>query len=95
MSLLDAKHPNLKRVKSHTFRNKRYRVHTDLVIEGYTDPFKPAELYIAANLRGLAHLTTAIHEAMHAEDPEDSEQVIDRRSKSLARFLWRLGYRLS
>ncbi len=85
------------KMHSHRFRGTKYRISTDCVVDGYAEvpgPRKPREIYINPDLSPKIFLEKAIHEAMHAEDPKiKSEQVIIRRSKSLARWLWRLGYR--
>ena len=83
-------------MRTHTFRGVRYRILTDEVVHGLTEgtaPSQPLMLYISANLSGRSRLEVAIHEAMHAEDMDVDEKVIDRRAASMARFLWRLGYR--
>ncbi len=87
-------------MKTHTFRGRRFRIVTDEVIKGYVElPSKRGlknsrVLYISADCDGkLDGLYIAVHEALHAEDPDVSEQVTERRSRSLSRFLWRLGYR--
>jgi hypothetical protein len=38
-------------------------------------------------------LVTAIHEALHAENWSKDEDTVDRVSKEIGTFLWRLGYR--
>jgi len=84
-------------VKTHTFNRRRYRVRHDHVLEGYAEvPGKALpEIYISAAMKGhLSHLDTAIHEALHVEYPMLSEKLVERGGKEIARFLWRLGYRL-
>ena len=85
------------KMRSHRFRKIKYRISTDCVVDGYAEvpgPRKPREIYVNTGLAPKIFLEKAIHEAMHAEDPTiKSEQVIDRRAKSMARWLWRLGYR--
>lgn len=54
---------------------------------------EPRSIYVDPTLSELQFLETAIHEAMHAEDPDITERVIERRGRSMARWLWRLGYR--
>jgi hypothetical protein len=44
-------------------------------------------------LRGKARLETILHEALHAQWPEDSEETISRHGKELAQLLWKCGYR--
>ncbi len=84
-------------MKTHRFRGTRYRISTDCVVDGYAEvpgPRKDREIYINSSLPPKIFLEKALHEAMHAEDPKiKSEAVIIRRSKSMAKWLWRLGYR--
>ena len=84
-------------MKTHRFRGITYRISTGHVVDGYAEvpgPRKAREIYINPNLPPKIFLEKVIHEAMHAEDPKiKSEQVIIRRSKSLAYFMWRMGYR--
>lgn len=44
-------------------------------------------------MRGRAKLETVLHEALHAQWPEDSEEKIARSGKELADLLWKIGYR--
>ena len=81
-------------MKSHTFRGLRYRIDiSDL--DGYCEiPGRdPRTLHLRASQTPLQFLEAAVHEAMHAEDPDVPERVIERRGRSMARWLWRLGYR--
>jgi hypothetical protein len=85
-------------VKTHSFRGKRYRIHTDVVVEGYCAGAEARsdgerEIYISAALKGRRRLEVAIHEALHAEDPDVCETVIERRAAAVASFLWRMGYK--
>lgn len=83
-------------IKTHTFRGLRYRIITQK-LDGFAEVpgYESRGLYIDPELSPKAYLETAIHEAMHCEDFDIAEQVIDRRAKSLTRWLWRLGYRRS
>ena len=83
------------RIKSHSFRGIRYLIQVENKIDGWAEVpgVEPRSIYVDPELPPRHHLETAIHEAMHAEDHEASEQVIGRRAKSLARWLWRMGYR--
>ena len=86
----------MKKMRTHTFRGTRYQVETSKLITGFAEIPRAAAartIYVAKNLPPLEHLETAIHEAMHAEDPDTLERVVERRGRSIARFLWRLGYR--
>ena len=83
-------------IKTHTFRGRKYRV-DDCHLHGYAEipGHEPPGIYVDSSMKGtLAHLETLIHEGLHAEDPDVSEQVIDRRGKAIARWVWRWGYRL-
>lgn len=84
-----------RRVRTHTFRGLRYVIQRDEKIDGYAEiPGRaPRVLYVDPTLTPRERLHVTIHEAMHAEDPDASEQVITRRALSLTNFLWRLGYR--
>ena len=52
------------------------------------------ELNIYADLNTRNGLITALHEALHASRWSEKEETIDRVSKDIGRFLWRLGYRV-
>lgn len=84
-------------MKSHTFRGKRYKIMLDYVMQGFVHDGSTRDssryIYIAANLQPKEHLRVALHEAMHAENPEMSEQMVESQSSEMANFLWRLGYR--
>ncbi|GAF76799.1 unnamed protein product [marine sediment metagenome] len=82
-------------IKTHTFRGLRYRVSIRDKLAGFAEipGHEPRTLYVDPTLSPKEFHETAIHEAMHAEDPDACEQVVNRRAKSLSRWLWRLGYR--
>lgn len=44
-------------------------------------------------MRGKARLEIILHEALHAQWPDDSEERISRHGKELAKLLWKCGYR--
>ena len=50
-------------------------------------------LRILAEPHTKTELETIIHECLHAEDWSKSEEIIDRVSAEIARFLWRLEYK--
>ena len=59
-----------------------------------SDPSDPKrQIRIRQVLRGRAKLETVLHEALHAQWPEDSEERITRHGKELSQLLWRCGYR--
>ena len=37
---------------------------------------------------------TALHEALHAADYRQTEEVVERVAEDVGKFLWRLGYRM-
>ena len=81
-------------MKSHTFRGLRYVIDIG-TFDGFCEvPGHAARrLHIREDQTPLQFLEAAIHEAMHAEDKDVPERVVDRRARSMARWLWRLGYR--
>jgi len=87
----------MRKVKTHTFNGRKYHIDVDL-IEGWCDQFKlDAQngrcIHILADLSTQKGLIVAIHEALHAENWAATEDVVDRVSKEIGSFLWRLGYR--
>lgn len=52
------------------------------------------EIWLLDTLRGKEQLRVLLHEAMHAQDWNAREKVIDRDSDQLATLLWEFGYRL-
>jgi hypothetical protein len=82
-------------IKTHTFRGLKYHVHIEHKLDGWAEVpgREPRGIYCDPTLSPKSFMETAIHEAMHAEDPDVSEKVILRRGKSMANWLWRLGYR--
>jgi hypothetical protein len=67
----------------------------DAKLEGFAEipGWEQRQIYVDPELSPKNFLEVACHEAMHAEDKDVPEKVIDRRAKSLSRWLWRLGYR--
>ena len=82
-------------MKTHTFCGKTYSI-TVGELDGLCDTFKKErELIIMAGLNKQAGLETAIHEALHACDWNKAEIMVGQTGKDIARFLWRLGYRIT
>jgi hypothetical protein len=84
------------KIRNHTFRGLRYRVEIEEKMQGFAEvpgPARPREIYVDPEMPPREFLYVAIHEAMHAEDSDVPEQVIERRAHSMSRWLWRLGYR--
>ena len=83
-------------MKSHTFNGTKYAVWIDAKIDGFADLPKERDnmtLYVDPTLDGLAHLDTAVHEAIHASLHTCPESLVGVAGRDIARFLWRLGYR--
>lgn len=51
------------------------------------------QIRIREVLRGKGRLETILHEALHAQWPDDSEEKITRHGKELSELLWKIGYR--
>ena len=81
---------------THTFNGHKYTIVVRPEgIDGICDqPGEKDTLIIATEPNTRNGLITAIHEAMHASDYHKKEADIDRCSKDIGRFLWRMGYRL-
>ena len=81
-------------MKSHKFNGRKYKIYVGAK-DGFCDSpkNKELELHLFANLRTKTGLITAVHEALHAENENWSEEYVDRVSKEIGSFLWRLGYR--
>jgi len=81
-------------VKTHTFNGRKYLITVSPLLDGVCDTYKKErEIIIMAPLETKAGLITVVHEAMHALAWKTSENKIDKDSKELGTFLWRLGYR--
>lgn len=82
-------------MKTHVFNGRRFRIILgphDGLCDASKD--KELELYIFAGLNTKRGLITAIHEALHAEDNNLPEKSVEKVSKEIGGFLWRLGYRV-
>jgi len=82
------------KVKTHTFNGRTYKIKID-EIDGDCDTYALNERYLCvfADMNTRNGLISAIHEALHAENWVASEDAVDRMSKEIGTFLWRLGYR--
>ena len=84
----------MKPVRSHTFNGQRYHIYVHPPVHGFCDSTpKNMELYIFEPLRSKNGLITSIHEALHAENRNTPEEVVERMGREIGSFLWRLGYR--
>ena len=83
-------------VRSHTFHKRKYKIIISPPVDGQCTTYKPErELWIMESLKTKNGLVTALHEALHAERWSESEEVVDRVSREIGDFLWRLDYRHS
>ena len=80
-------------VRTHTFNGKRYLI-TIAELDGQCDTFqKERELQVFRDPNTRVGLITLIHEALHACNWSKKEEGVDRTSKDIGSFLWRLGFR--
>ena len=89
--------PKKRPVKSATFNGRRYMIDIDPDgVDGMCDQYACNEryLHIFTDLNTQKGLITTIHEVTHGDNWRLSEDMVDRLSKDLGRFLWRLGYRI-
>lgn len=83
-------------MKTHTFRNRKYKVEIVQSIDGLCDTFEDEEglpTIMIINNEGLRGLNSAIHEALHASGIPTEHIHKDNEVWDVARFLWRLGWR--
>ena len=81
-------------IKTHTFNRRKYLIDIDR-LDGMCNTYKKErELHIFCDLATQKGLETAIHEALHACKWNATEKNVEITAKDIARFLWRLGYRL-
>jgi len=82
------------KIRTHTFNGRKYQIDIKDSIDGVCDQYNTNRcLLICADLSKRNGLITAIHEALHAESWVKDEDTVDRVSKEIGTFLWRLGYR--
>jgi hypothetical protein len=83
--------------KTHTFNGVEYDL--DIREKPYKGmcayPDGQAEITIMRRLDTRIGLDVAIHEATHALCPEVGEGDVTKLATELARWLWRLGYRMT
>jgi hypothetical protein len=76
----------------HTLSNGRRVRIVGEEIDGLWEPMRGLISY-RSTLRGLALLDTLIHEVMHAELPELSEQKVGKTARSIARLVCQISRR--
>lgn len=83
-------------VKTHTFAGQRYSVRSQA---GLKPPdlaecdFERRTVRIPVDGDTLAELDWIVHESLHACFPWLAEYIVDTAASSIARLLWRLGWR--
>lgn len=85
----------MKSVQTHTFNKQRYKIYIG-PLKGICDVDKhpPLSLFVRTSAMSERQiLTVLIHEALHACNWDKSEKVVERTSKDISSFLWRLGFR--
>jgi hypothetical protein len=82
-------------MKTQTFNGRSYSICTE-PLDGLCDVPTGGglELHVFADLKKKDGLITAVHEALHAENPNWPEDYVDRMGREIGTFLWRLGYRM-
>jgi len=51
------------------------------------------DISVSPKLKGRLQLEVFIHELLHAEFDEMSEEEVDQKARSIAIYLWKVGYR--
>jgi len=85
----------MRNVRTHTFNGRKYKISVNEGgLDGLCDTYdKGRELIICADLATRNGLITALHESLHASRWTSTEDTVDRVSREIGAFLWRLGYR--
>ena len=87
-------------VRSHVFRGRRLKILYGRLPKGDDgvcfDPNQPGKCIIMRpSLNGKRELETALHESLHACFWDlDCDGAIHPAAADIAKFLWRLGYRI-
>ncbi len=87
-----------KPIRTHTFAGRKLKIDLGSECDGLVDcPYgndAVPTMRIFSNLNTKAGLETVIHETLHVLRWSETEIVVDKTANELARFLWRLGYRI-
>jgi len=86
-------------VRSHTFNGRKLKIDLcETECDGLVDcPYgndAVPTMRIFGDLNTRTGLETVIHETLHVLRWSETEAVIDKTANELARFLWRLNYRI-
>ncbi len=89
----------MKPVKSHTFNGRKIFIDFHgKGVNGITDcPYRKdatATMTIFCPLNTKIGLETVIHETLHVLNWNQTEKAVEKTAEELAKFLWRIGYRL-
>jgi len=79
-----------------TLRNgKKVEIERNIIMGTCSFGFESSNISIAIDnrLNEFDTLDTLIHEFLHAECPNEKEANIDSLSTSVAKMLWKIGYR--
>lgn len=83
-------------IKSHKFNGNKYDIHIGR-IDGMADSPRATgpNLIINSEVENTRKfLETAIHESLHCCSFAKSEELVTQSAHDIARFLWRLGWRI-
>ena len=80
-------------IKTATFNNIKYHVILE-ELDGNCDTDDYYWIVVGRDLNKKVGLETVIHEALHACSWSTSEEKVTMTARDIARFLWRIGYRL-
>ena len=85
-------------VRTHTFNGRKYKIEMSGNLDGWCDQYKMGDnqryITIMAKEGTRNELETIVHESLHACNWRASEQSVEMTAHDIARFLWRLGYRV-
>ena len=78
-----------------SFRGRKFKItYMDLGERDGSCLDESEEIEIDKQLKKRPRLDAEIHEALHACLPMLEEKIINPSARDIARFLWRVGYRL-
>ena len=87
----------IRQVRTHIFNGVRYNIHFYPPLIGACDfprqKDATPDIDIMCNSGSKEELIAIIHESLHAENYSTNEEIIDRISKEIGSFLWRLNFR--
>jgi len=94
----------MRQVKTHKFNNVKYKIDLDEIIGSCERPRRyrkreqpticlPLGLPVMNKKGAKTGLIAIIHEALHAENWDMSEVVVERTALEIGNLLWRLNFR--